>query len=140
MEWLIFLVVLGVSEVVVIGQLHSILGLYTLIGLYVVTTAAGGLLLYLRYPEFRRSLKASRNLGKKFKNKVSGKEHSLSIEQLEKLSPMLFVARYGVALALIVAPGIVSDMVGVVMILPVVTSYFINRSIDKAIAKLEAQP
>ena len=48
MKSLIFLIILGVSEVAVIGQLHSMLGLYTLIGLYVITTAIGGILLYLR--------------------------------------------------------------------------------------------
>ena len=85
-------------------------------------------------------MKASKNLGKKFKNKNYGKDHSLSSDQLKKLPPLLFAARYGIALGLIIAPGIVSDILGVVMILPVVTSYFINRSVDKAIAKAEVQP
>jgi len=140
MKWLIFLIILGVSEVAVIGQLHSMLGLYALIGLYIVTTAIGGVFLYMQYPEFKRSMKASKKIGKKFKKQFVGEECSLSAEQLEKLRPFFFVVRYGIAFALIVIPGVVSDIVGVVMVLPVVISYFINRSLDKAIAKAEAQP
>ncbi|MBU2885500.1 FxsA family protein [Gilvimarinus agarilyticus] len=140
MKSLFFLIILGVSEVVVIGQLHSIFGLYTLIGLYVISTAIGGILLYVRYPEFKRSMKASKNLGKKFKNKISEKEHALSTDQLKKFPPLLFIARYGIAVGLIIAPGIVSDLVGIAIILPVVTSFFINRKIDKEIVKAGVQP
>ncbi|MCA0894908.1 FxsA family protein [Microbulbifer agarilyticus] len=140
MKSLLFLIILGISEVAVTGQLHSMLGLSSLIGLYVITTAIGGILLFLRYPEFKRSMKASKNLGKKFKNKISGKDHSLSSDQLKKLPPLFFVARYAIALGLVIAPGIVSDLVGVVMILPFITSYFIDRSVNKAIAKAGLQP
>lgn len=140
MKWLVFLIILGVSEVAVIGQLHSLLGLSTLIALYIVTTAIGAVFLYMQYPEFKRSMRASKSLGKKFRKQFDGEKHNLSPEQLEKLRPVFFMARYGIAFVLIVIPGIVSDIVGIIMVVPVVISYFINRSIDRAIAKAESQP
>lgn len=124
----------------VIGWLHSLLGLYTLIGLYIVTTAIGAMFLYVQYPEFKQSKRASKSIGKKLSKQFEGKGHNLSPEQLEKLRPFLFLVRYGIAFFLIVIPGVISDIVGIVMVLPVVISFFINRSIDKAIAKVEAQP
>ncbi|WP_444927084.1 FxsA family protein [Microbulbifer sp. TRSA002] len=140
MKWFLFLIILGVSEVAVIGWLHSLLGLNTLIGLYVVTTAIGAVFLYVQYPEFKQSKKVSKSIGKKLSKQFEGKGHNLSPEQLEKLRPFLFMVRYGVAFFLIIIPGVISDIVGIVMMLPVVVSFFINRSIDKAIAKVEAQP
>lgn len=140
MKWLVFLIILGVSEVAVIGQLHAILELYTLIVLYVITTALGAIFLGLQYPEFKRSMKASKSLGKKFKKQYTGPECSLSPEQIEKMRPFLFVGCYGIAFTLIVIPGIISDILGIIMVIPIVISFFINRSIDKVIAKAELQP
>ncbi len=137
MKWFLLIIVLGVAEVVTIGELHSILGTKDLVILYVVTTAIGALFLFSRLSEFRVALKAMKKIGKKFKKKARDPDYKPTSEEIIKLRPMMFVVLYAPALVLIAIPGIISDILGIFMLFPYISNWLVGRKVKKAMADAE---
>ena len=131
--------ILGIAEVTAIGELHARLGLYQLIGLYVATTGVGAIFLFLQYPAFKKSMKAMEKAEKGFKKamKVST-DGKYTNEQLEKMRPMFFISIYGPAFILVAIPGIVSDVIGTLMVIPFVSNMLLNRSMNNVIENVAA--
>ena len=134
-KWLIFLAFLGVIEIAVIGRLHAALDLYKLVGLYIVTTLVGAALLLLQLKKFRAAMQAIRKLEKGLMKKFRDPAFKPSSVQVEQLSPLLFVTLYVSAVILIAIPGIVSDVVGMLLALPLVSHYYVQSNLRKAVAK-----
>jgi UPF0716 family protein affecting phage T7 exclusion len=135
LKWLIFLAVLGVIEIAVIGRLHAALGLYKLVGLYILTTLFGAVLLLMQLKKFRAAMKTINKLEKGFMKNFNDPEFRPSPQQVEKLGPLLFVTLYVSAAILIAIPGIVSDIVGMILALPMVNDYYVRSNLRKAVAK-----
>lgn len=140
MKWILSIIILGIAEVASIGQLHSTLGLKDLVLLYVATTAVGAFFLYLKAPEFKSAMKATKGLEKKFKKKAKNSDYKPSPEEIEKLSPMMFIGLYVPAIVLIAIPGIISDLIGILIVSPGLSSWLVSRQINKAIGNAETQP
>lgn len=138
MKWILLIIILGIIEVATIGELHSIFGTQNLIFLYIATTAIGAFFLYLQAPEFRAAMKATKGIQRKFKKKARDPEYKPTREELGKLAPMMFIGIYIPALVLIAMPGIVSDFIGTLMVLPGLSSWLVRRQINKAVAKAES--
>ncbi|MCP4492885.1 MAG: FxsA family protein [Gammaproteobacteria bacterium] len=139
MKWILLIIVLGVAEVATIGQLHSVLGTGYLVLLYIVTTAIGALFLYLKFSEFKAAMKATKGIQKKLKKRAQNPGYKPTSEEIERLSPMMFVGLYVPALILIAIPGVISDIIGLLMVLPGLSSWLVRRQIDKAIASADLQ-
>ena len=135
-KWLIFLAILGVIEIAVIGRLHAALGLYKLVGLYVFTTLVGAALLLVQLKKFRAAMQTINKLEKGFLKKFRDPAFRPSPQQVEKLSPLLFVTLYVSAVILIAIPGIVSDVVGMLLALPLVSHYYVQSNLRKAVARI----
>ena len=140
MKWILILMVLGVVEVVTIGKLHSILGTQDLVIIYIITTAIGALLLYLKFPEFKKAMKATKGIQKKRKKKFQDPNYRPTAEEIEKLRPMMFVGLYIPAVILVAIPGVISDVIGILIVLPGLSAWLVNRQINKALAHAELQP
>ena len=139
MKWLIYLALIGVIEVSVIGKLHGILGFYKLIGVYITTTLIGAIFLVLQLQEFRKSWKYMKKLEKKSLKKFKDKNYKLTVEELEKAQPMLFFMIYSYAVVLIAIPGIVSDIIGIIIVIPFISNYYLEFKMNKAKQKLNAE-
>jgi UPF0716 family protein affecting phage T7 exclusion len=134
MKWVLLIIILGVAEVATIGQLHSIIGTRNLVFLYIATTAIGAFFLYLKASEFKIAMKAMKGIEKKFKKRVKNPEYKPTREEIQKLSPMMFIGMYVPAIVLIAIPGIISDFVGTLMVMPGLSSWLLSRQVNKAIA------
>lgn len=140
MKWILLIIILGVAEVATISQLHSMFGTRDLVVLYIVTTAVGALFLYLKAPEFKAAMKATKGIQKKLKKRAKNPDYKPTLKEIEKLSPMVFVGLYVPALVLIAIPGVISDLVGTLMVFPGLSSWLVRRQINKAIGNAELQP
>lgn len=135
MKWIIFTIILGVVEVWFIGQIHGILGTAKLVGLYVTTTAIGAAFLYIQLPVFREALSAMKNIEKKWKKKIKNPEYKPTAEDIKKLKPMVFVGIYFPAIVLIAIPGIVSDVIGTLLVFPVISNWYLEHKMNIAMKR-----
>jgi UPF0716 family protein affecting phage T7 exclusion len=135
MKWLIISVILGVVEVWTLGQLHPVLGTAKLVGLYLATTALGAVFLYLQLPALRAALDVMKKLDKQWKKKLNNPEFKPTAEDIQKLKPMVFVGVYFPALVLIAIPGIVSDVIGILLVLPVISNWYVSHKMNQAMRK-----
>lgn len=136
MKWIAFIIILGIAEIATIGQLHTALGTSKLIVLYIVTTAIGAFFLYLKMPQFKAAVKAGKRLDKKFKKQAQRQDYQPTAKDIEKVRPFMFIALYLPALILIAIPGIISDVVGILMVCPVLSDWLLQRSVDKYATKI----
>lgn len=138
MIWILFFIVLGVAEIATIGQLHELLGTLNLVFLYVVTTAIGAFFLFLKLPKFRASMKLMKKAEKKLKHKIKEPGVKLSAKEIEQYGDMIFVGSYFMACVLIAIPGVVSDVAGMLIVMPFLSDWVLKRKINKAIAKAKS--
>ncbi|MDH5327209.1 MAG: FxsA family protein [Gammaproteobacteria bacterium] len=126
MKWFVLLLLLGIVEVVLVAQLHEMMGMTNLVILYIATTLVGTIILLLRLPEFKRSWKGMRN-NKSSLKKLNKTGRNISQEEIQQIKPFLFITVYLPALILIAIPGIVTDAVGIVILVPVVSNWLVGR-------------
>jgi UPF0716 family protein affecting phage T7 exclusion len=138
-KWIIYLAILGFIEVAVIGRLHGALGLYGLMGLYLVTTIVGAVFLLIQLPRFRRSWKFMKDMEKGRIQAFKNPDNKPTAEELETIRPMLFFTLYFFAAVHIAIPGIVSDFVGMVMVIPVLSNRYLDYKINKMIKTLDKE-
>ncbi len=105
------LIFLGTAEVAATGSLVNKLGLTNLIILYVVTTVLGGTILFLQYGLMKQFFKI---MGESSSNEMSEKlkENIMSPEVKKFRSYVSVSILYSFAWALILVPGLVTDLVG----------------------------
>ena len=137
MKWVLILFVLGVVEVVTIGKLHSLFGTRDLVIIYIITTAIGAFLLYLKFSEFKTAMKATNGIQKKHKKKLNNPHYKPTVEEIEKLRPMMFVGLYVPAVILVAVPGVISDLIGILIVMPGISAWLVRRQINKALAHAE---
>jgi UPF0716 family protein affecting phage T7 exclusion len=133
MKWIIYSIILGIAEVWSIGELHGVLGTSKLVGLYVATTALGAVFLYIQLPVFRDAMRAMKNIENTWKKKAKDPDYKPTAEEIQKLKPMVYVGIYFPALVLIAIPGIVSDIIGTLLVFPVLSNRLLEYNMNKAI-------
>lgn len=135
MKWFVAVLLLGIVEVWTTVQLHSVLGTTKLIGLYVATTALGAAFLYIQFPAFRQAMQAMNTAEKTWKKKIQQPGYQPTADDVQRLKPMLFISVYVFAAVLIAIPGIVTDVFGSLLILPVISNWYIERAMTKAMQR-----
>jgi UPF0716 family protein affecting phage T7 exclusion len=140
MKWIFLIIILGIVEITTIGELHSILGTKGLVILYIVTTVIGAFFLYLRLAEFKLAMKAMKGIQKKLKKRARDLNFEPTVQEVEKLNPMMFIGLYVPAICLIAIPGIVSDLIGILMVAPIVSNWLVERQVKKAIKNAKTSP
>ncbi len=124
MKYLIPIIILGISEVVLIGQLHSIFGLSKLVTIFIVTTLFGALVAWFNYGAFREH-KQNSNLGKNFHKRI--KEKRVSETDKNKMISLGYFAIYIIGCTLIAIPGLITDIIGFLLLLPPVTTFIAEK-------------
>ncbi len=138
-KWTLLIIILGIAEVATIGELHSIFGTKNLIILYVTTTAIGVFFLYLKSSKIKTAMKAMKGIQKKLKKKMKSPEYKPSINEIEKLRPMMFIGIYVPAIVLIAIPGIISDLIGILMVFPFLSNWLVEQQVKKVKSKSDIQ-
>lgn len=127
MKWVALTFFVGITELWSTSLLHEILGTTKLIQLYVLTTVVGMLFLGFRLSEFKKAMESVEKFRKNQKGKKMGMQH-WSTEQFKPiLKPMAFCIIYVCSSILIAVPGIVTDVIGVLLILPITTNYLTRK-------------
>lgn len=128
------------AEIATIGQLHELLGTLNLVIVYVLTTLIGAFFLFLKLPRFRESMNLMKKAEKKFKKKFKDPEVKLSPKEIGQYGKTIFVGIYFMACILIAIPGVVSDIVGILMGLPLLSNWALNYKLKNAVSKAKCEP
>ena len=137
MKWAISLVLLGIAEVYTISELHGFFGTAKLVSFYIATTAIGAIFLYIQLPLFRESMKAMKGIEKKFKKKIKKQGYELTPEDYQKAKPMLFLSIYVFGFVLIAIPGVLSDIIGTIIVFPYFSKLLLEYKMRKVVEKSE---
>jgi UPF0716 family protein affecting phage T7 exclusion len=142
MKWKLGLAlfIVGVTEILVTGWLYERLGPLNLISLYVATTALGALFLSVRFPKFRKMWRALGHYERK--RRAFGKGLPFTRDEWDAWGyPLVFWFTYIAAAILIALPGIVTDVVGVLLAVPVATNwlarYVERHTVKNAVVQLQ---
>lgn len=118
MKLIIYILLMGLGEFWTYSYLYDVLSFSNLVALYTATTALGAVMLFIRYPACRAAKNASKKLYNKWKEKQKDPEFIPSADDIAEQKIMAFVYVYFPALALIVIPGIVTDVIGMLLLVP----------------------
>ena len=134
LKWALIIIFITIADVLATLELLSIIDLVELIALYLLTTVAGIFFLFLRRADFKAARQyAETELSKASKERTNGKFEKPTAEDIESLRPMILVGGfYFPAVILIVIPGILSDLVGVLLATPAISNHLVSRHLEKA--------
>jgi len=125
---LIFKILLvSVVEVWVYTFLYDTLGFSKLATLYLATTVLGAVMLSIRFPTYHAALNTTKKIYAKWQEKKQDPEFSPSADDGDKIKNMGFIFVYLFALALIVVPGIVTDTIGMALLIPAISNRYVER-------------
>lgn len=135
LKWALLIIFLTVVDVLATLELLTILEPVELIVLYFLTTIAGAFLLFLRRADFKASRQfAETELAEAFRERASGIFRRPTAKDFESLRPLILVGGYYVpAIILIAIPGVLSDLVGILLATPAVSNQLVDRQIKKGI-------
>jgi UPF0716 family protein affecting phage T7 exclusion len=139
MKYIIIIILVGISEITLIGELHDLIGLKEMLLVYTSTTIIGAYILYLYSSKAKRAMKASKKIGKKLQKKTKKSSYIPTHDELEKIRPSIYIGIYIIAVALVVIPGILTDIIGMTIVIPFINKWLINREINKYIMNSEAK-
>ena len=135
MKYIILILIIGISEITLTGELHDLIGLKNLFIAYVSTTLIGLSILYIYSPKAKKALKASKKSAKKIIKKTKKSGYIPTHEELKKLQPAIYIGTYIAAVILVIIPGILTDILGIVIVVPFISKWYINRELNKYIIK-----
>lgn len=139
MKYIIIIILVGISEITLIGELHDLIGLKEMLLVYTSTTIIGAYILYLYSSKAKRAMKASKKIGKRLQKKTKKSGYIPTHDELEKIRPSIYIGIYIIAVALVVIPGILTDIIGMTIVIPFINKWLINREINKYIMNSEAK-
>ncbi|MCP3852783.1 MAG: FxsA family protein [Gammaproteobacteria bacterium] len=128
MRYFLIVLVAGIVEVVTIGKIHEAIDTKGLVILYVCSTLVGVLLAWLFYSDFK-SKNGKWNFGKKMGKRLT--KNNLSEKDKNDIRIATYCFIYVFACILIGIPGILSDLLGITLILPFVRNWISLRMSDK---------
>lgn len=127
MKLIFYILTVIVIEVWVFSYFHEILGFSKLAALCLATTVLGVVMLFIRYPEFRTAKNAINKLDTKWQEKLKDPEYSPSAYDNETVKQMVFVYVYIPALVLIIIPGIITDTIGMLLLIPAISNRYVEK-------------
>lgn len=129
-RWAIGCSVLGVLELLLVVQLHQWADVTELVLLYLLTTAIGFLFLSLLKNKLFRELdidtrkKARKKIHQKIKNRSVLDEH-----EQQQYKAQLTLMYFMLAWVLIFVPGLITDLLGMLMVIPGLMNWIVDKSI-----------
>ncbi len=84
-------------------------------------------------------MKASKKKGKKLQKKTKKSSYIPTHDELEKIRPSIYIGIYIIAVAFVAIPGILTDIIGMTIVIPFINKWLINREINKYIMNSEAK-
>lgn len=129
-RWAIGCSVLGVLELLLVVQLHQWADVTELVLLYLLTTAIGFLFLSLLKNKLFREL----NIGtsKKARKKIHQKIKNRSVldgHEQQQYKAQLTLMYFMLAWVLIFVPGLITDLLGMLMVIPGLMNWIVDKSI-----------
>lgn len=128
-KWLVGVSVLGLLELLLVVHLHQKFDLMVLVLIYIFTTIMG--FVFLRFN--RNRIFSDELVGKKRRKTLKLKmdtKQALTTSEMKSLQHMLGVMFYSLAFFLIIIPGLITDFVGIVIVVPNLLDWLINKSIQ----------
>lgn len=125
------LLMLGVIEIILVVQLHEYLVLWEMIAFYLISTALGLLLIKLSMSNAMFKGKISKKSAKKIKNKLKNKQ-GLNEQEAQKFEQLLLQMNVTFASILVLLPGFLTDILGVLCVIPWVSDWYIHKAAQKA--------
>ncbi len=133
MKYIIIIILVGVSEIILTGELRDLIGLKEMLLVYISTTIVGACILYLYSSKAKRAKKLSKKRGRKLQKKTKKSSYIPTHDELEKLRPSIYIGIYIIAVVLVTIPGILTDLIGIIIVIPFINKWLINREINKYI-------
>lgn len=135
MKLLVAALVVGVLEIYLVGELHGFMETMDLLLLYIGLTCIGAMIAWLNYSRFKLEM-AKAEFPNKFSKRV--RDGVVSENDLAKLDHAGYVFVYVVGCVFIAIPGIVTDLLGVLFVLPPVTSFFGRRLFENVRKEIQS--
>ncbi len=134
-KWAALALVLVYIDMQVITYLSATFTNYELIALYLLTTAIGLFVIYYKWPQSAEDIRSENTLlSEAFKERANGIFRQSTKQDLEDLRSSILVGGYYIpALIFIIIPGLVSDLFGTLIATSVVSSWLVNRQIQRAV-------
>ena len=132
MRILFLIIIAGIIEILIISKLHEYLGLKNLILFYLSTTFFGVIIAWLFYSEYKNK-KSISHLGSGFDKRI--KNNKVSEEDQRKFNLGIYCFAYVLGCILIAIPGILTDVLGMLLLLPPMRTYLANRYGNKTFSK-----
>ncbi len=131
MKAVLALLALGVLEVYIVTLLHERFSFWEMAGMYLVTSLIGLLLVKLTVSRFRNHQPMGRKTAKKIDHKIKAKV-PLTEKELVQFESSLFEMSFMFSIILILIPGFITDIAGVLLLFPWTKQGWINALLKKA--------
>jgi len=128
-RWFIGIVTLGVLELLVVVKLHQRFDLKMLVTIYLATTLIGFIFLKLMERQFYENKKTSKKTHKKLRHKIKNKK-ILTEYEIQQFKFELTIMYFLLAFVLVIIPGLITDLLGVVLVFPGLLNRLIEKSIE----------
>ena len=127
-RWAVGFIFLGLIELLLVIQLHQWFSTKVMVLIYLTTTIVGFLFLYA----MRNMVFKGPEMSKKSQKKLSQKlKHNRILSEAESLQfkSQLMMMFFTFAWVLIIIPGLITDVLGVVMVIPGLMNWIVDKSI-----------
>lgn len=138
MKLFLIIVCIGIAEILAISFLHQKIGLLNSIGVYVIGTAIGGSLLFFGREKLGSQFQKVSSVNKSWYKRIKKKPKTFTEKDAENIrilnAPMLFI----LAVIFVCVPGIVTDVVGILLAIPAIRNSLIELQIKSYTRKSKA--
>ena len=133
MKIFIILLVIGILEVVLVGKLHTLLGMESLILFYLGSTLLGAFIAFIFYTNYKLA-KNKANFSNKFQKRMA--DEKLSAADYSHLENALYCIFYWVGCLLIAVPGLLTDILGITLLIPDVRRFLWTKYGSQQLEKI----
>lgn len=127
MKIVIALLTLGVLEVYIVTLIHARFSFWEMAGMYLLTSLIGLLLVKLTKSRFKNNQPIGRKTAKKIEHKIKAKV-PLTEKELVQFESSLFEMSFVFSIIFILIPGFITDLAGVLLLLPWVKQSWIDKA------------
>ncbi len=125
------LLMLGVIEIILVVPLHVYLVLWEMIVFYLISTALGLSLIKLSMSNAILKRNVSKKSKKKIENKLKNKQ-GLNEQEAKNFEQLLLQMNVTFASILVLLPGFLTDILGVLCVIPGVSDWYIQKAAQQA--------
>ena len=131
MKYFIFFILIGVAEIFAIISLHQEVGFLNSIYIYLAGTVFGGVLIYRDWGVEVAKFKQAGSMDRDWLQSISENPQSFSEYDADKLRPLYESFIFFAAVVCICIPGIVTDILGILMAITPLRRQFAQISINR---------